>query len=557
MSNFSALLRGLAAGASPWKLACRAVSTSNITLSGEQTIDGVSIVSGDRVLVAGQTDAKRNGIYNASTGAWSRADDANVDNFMVLGSRVSVLEGASAGDWSLTSPTTGSVRIDTTELTFSQHDAPSSTSYTAGLVTMSGRKRMTYSGSATAVIAQASSGHADGSELVIDFPAGSATSLYLSPAVNVNGDCTIDPSTYQVTDWDSAVANVLYLARYGGVTIGSLRTTAAADAVAPTVLSAAADSTNPDAVRVTFSEPVYVRAVTGLSLSFSVGTARTITAIESGDGTTTVTFTLSGNLSATDVFSFVVGSTRVGTDYSGNLIATSTTAVKWGLVAKAAWTRCFEAGVAMLPATGLPANFTSWTDQVGGALQFTQAGAGHASRTSDPAVKFTNDATQRLHCNTSPVSGTDFALFGRYKFTSVAAQDWIPFCYDTDGSSSKWLRIICTDNATSVTVQLSIYDGTTEHTVSDSYSSDTAYHSVFIWRTGGTIYMQIDSRSPVSVSDSLTVTSLSNISIGNLIYAGPTSYKPSNGSVSDLALKAGAAFVGTEKADIIAYIAAR
>lgn len=431
-----------------------------------------------------------------------------------------------------------------------------SEAYAAGAVVLDGNKRITYTGPAAAFLTRAASGHKPGSRVLYEFPAGSTSSLKLSPDFNVK-NCSIDPATNLVTDWNAAVPNLLALEQGITLTGGTIIQCAVPDTTPPTVVSSRADATNADAVTVVFSKPVSVKALTGLSLSFSVGTPRTITAIESGDGTSTVTFTLSGNLSSSDVLSFVVGSTRVAADYSDNLVATSTTSVKWGLVSRAAWTRCWEAGVAMLPASGLPADFTSWTDQTGGVLQFTQAGAGHASRTSDPAVKFTNDSTQRLHCNTSPVSGSDFALFGRYKFTSVAVQDWIPFCYDTDGATSKWVRIICTDNATTTTVQLSIYDGTTEHTASDSYTSDTNYHSVFIWRTGGTIYMQIDSRTPVSVSDSLVVTALSNVSIGNLVYAGPTSYKPGNGSVSDLALKAGAAFIGTEKADIIAYIGAR
>jgi len=56
----------------------RTVSTYNLAaLSGFYTIDGVTLTSGDRVLVNGQTDATTNGIYTVAAGAWSRADDAN------------------------------------------------------------------------------------------------------------------------------------------------------------------------------------------------------------------------------------------------------------------------------------------------------------------------------------------------------------------------------------------------------------------------------------------------------------------------------------------------
>lgn len=52
-----------------------AATTGNITLSGEQTIDGVAVVTGNRVLVKNQTDPKENGIYVADSGAWTRATD--------------------------------------------------------------------------------------------------------------------------------------------------------------------------------------------------------------------------------------------------------------------------------------------------------------------------------------------------------------------------------------------------------------------------------------------------------------------------------------------------
>jgi len=44
----------------------RAATTANITLSGAQTIDGVSVVAGDRVLVKDQSTASQNGIYVAA-----------------------------------------------------------------------------------------------------------------------------------------------------------------------------------------------------------------------------------------------------------------------------------------------------------------------------------------------------------------------------------------------------------------------------------------------------------------------------------------------------------
>lgn len=56
-----------------------AATTANVDLAtgGLLTVDGVTLVAGDRVLVKSQTDATENGIYVAASGAWSRADDYN------------------------------------------------------------------------------------------------------------------------------------------------------------------------------------------------------------------------------------------------------------------------------------------------------------------------------------------------------------------------------------------------------------------------------------------------------------------------------------------------
>jgi phage-related tail fiber protein len=73
----------------------RAATDSNITLSGEQTVDGISVEEGDRVLVRKQTDKTQNGIYVVSSGAWSRSSDADTNDKFVAGMYVLVEEGIS------------------------------------------------------------------------------------------------------------------------------------------------------------------------------------------------------------------------------------------------------------------------------------------------------------------------------------------------------------------------------------------------------------------------------------------------------------------------------
>jgi hypothetical protein len=100
------------------KAPVRAATTANITLSGLQTIDGVVLVADDRVLVKNQTTASQNGIYLASTGAWSRSIDANGNRDLVKGTVVLVTDGtAQAGQWwEIT--TSGTITVDTTSITW-------------------------------------------------------------------------------------------------------------------------------------------------------------------------------------------------------------------------------------------------------------------------------------------------------------------------------------------------------------------------------------------------------------------------------------------------------
>ena len=53
----------------------KATTTANITLSGTQTIDGVSLSADDRVLVKNQNTASENGLYLCKSGSWTRTDD--------------------------------------------------------------------------------------------------------------------------------------------------------------------------------------------------------------------------------------------------------------------------------------------------------------------------------------------------------------------------------------------------------------------------------------------------------------------------------------------------
>lgn len=80
-----------------------AATTANIALSGLQTVDGVALTAGARVLVKNQTAAKDNGIYKVAAGAWSRSSDADTDAKVTPGLLVLVERGSVNGDsaWQL------------------------------------------------------------------------------------------------------------------------------------------------------------------------------------------------------------------------------------------------------------------------------------------------------------------------------------------------------------------------------------------------------------------------------------------------------------------------
>jgi phage-related tail fiber protein len=78
-----------------WKAPVRVATTTNINLQtfGLGTIDGVALAAGDRVLVKNQTDQTTNGLYNASTGPWTRTVDAANNSQWTQGLLVTVTQG--------------------------------------------------------------------------------------------------------------------------------------------------------------------------------------------------------------------------------------------------------------------------------------------------------------------------------------------------------------------------------------------------------------------------------------------------------------------------------
>jgi hypothetical protein len=110
-----------------FKQPVRVASTANVSaLSGLLTIDGVTLVAGDRVLLKDQTAGANNGIYVAAAGAWSRASDFDSSDEVKGGTLIAVSEGPTNGNllWILT--TDDPITVGTTALTFVQIGATTS-----------------------------------------------------------------------------------------------------------------------------------------------------------------------------------------------------------------------------------------------------------------------------------------------------------------------------------------------------------------------------------------------------------------------------------------------
>jgi hypothetical protein len=100
------------------KAPVRASTTANITLSGEQTLDGVAMLAGDRVLVKNQANSIENGIYDVSTGAWTRSLDFNGTRDVITGTRVFINEGTTLAGLIYSVATTGAIAPGTTPISF-------------------------------------------------------------------------------------------------------------------------------------------------------------------------------------------------------------------------------------------------------------------------------------------------------------------------------------------------------------------------------------------------------------------------------------------------------
>lgn len=181
-----------AAGLS-WKAPALTATSANITLSGLQTINGVTLVAGDTVLVKDQTNAAQNGIYTASATAWTYSVGGDTWSEYV-GAIIFITNGSLNGTaWYCTAQPGGTLGV--TAMNWSNFSVASS--YTAGTgLTLIGTQ---FSITNTAVTAAAY---------------GSATqvgtfTVNAQGQLTLAGNTTITPAVGSITGLGTGVATAL------------------------------------------------------------------------------------------------------------------------------------------------------------------------------------------------------------------------------------------------------------------------------------------------------------------------------------------------------------
>ncbi len=177
------------------KASARVATTEDITLSGVQTIDGVGVLAGERVLVKDQTDLSENGIYDVvSGGSWTRSADA-VQDELNSGAFCFIEEGTVNANSGFVVSTSNPITIDTDDIEFSQFSGAGQITAGAGM-TKSGNTLDVNTASANRVVVNANN---------IDLATHGTAGTYNGLTVDAYGRASsfVTPTTlagYSITD---------------------------------------------------------------------------------------------------------------------------------------------------------------------------------------------------------------------------------------------------------------------------------------------------------------------------------------------------------------------
>jgi hypothetical protein len=309
-SYVDAVAQGLA-----FKQPAQVATTTNITLSGLQTIDGYTTLSGDRVLVKNQGTQANNGIYIASASGWTRSTDA--DTYAELVSAFLFVEngGQSGSAWVSTIPQNGT--LGTTAITFSQFS--NSSVYTAGTgLTLSG-----YQFSITPVGTAGTYGSASSVPVFVTNASGQVSSV-------TNTSISIAPSQINATIPNSGLTNSSITINGSSISLGGSATITAVNPNALTIGTGLSGTSYNGSTAVTIAN-TGVLSFSGGTTGFTPNTTSTgaitlggtLNASNGGTGATTLTGYVYGNGTGA-----MTASTTIPTSaLSGNFVSTFQTSL--------------------------------------------------------------------------------------------------------------------------------------------------------------------------------------------------------------------------------------
>ena len=194
-----------------------AATTANLTLSGAQTVDGVSLVAADRCLVKNQTASAENGIYLVAVGAWVRTTDMDTWS-EVPGAYTFIEQGTTQADTSWVCTANGEGVIGTTAMPWSQFSGAGTYTASTGL-TLTGTAFSISNTSVTATTYGSSTSipsftvNAQGqltaaSENVVVAPAGTLTGATLASGITASSLTSVGTITTGVWNGtDIAIAD--------------------------------------------------------------------------------------------------------------------------------------------------------------------------------------------------------------------------------------------------------------------------------------------------------------------------------------------------------------
>ena len=367
------------------KTSVKAATASNITLSGTQTLDGVALAAGDRVLVKDQSAAAQNGIYVVAASTWSRATDANTSSEVSSGMFVFVEQGTVNADsgWVLT--TDGSITLDTTSLTFVQFSGAGQVIAGTGL------------GKSGNTIYLANTG----------VSAGTYTKLTVDAQGRVTSAGTLSASDIPALDWTKITTGKPTTLSGYGITDGVNTSDVATVAAANKILKLDANSKLPASIT--------GNADGNAATATKLVTSRTLAA--SGDATGSASF--DGSANATIALTLANSGATAGTyksvtvDAKGRVTGGSnpTTLAGYGITDAAPSSHVGATGSAHGQATTSVNGFMSAADKT--KLDGVAAGANNYTHPANhPASIITQDASNRFVSDTEKATWN--AKTGKY-----------------------------------------------------------------------------------------------------------------------------------------------